>query len=344
MPQLTDLHGELRLSGLPALTKVSLPALHHVTGSVQIFDADVLTAVDLHSLVFVDGGVIIFDAPLLTTLQVRSLNQVGQLENIANTSFQLSETGVEVVDLGSLQTATAFLSFGGNPRLRAVQMPELITATGIGVGGDGSVVDTVTAPKVTTLATLNLIAPIHTLDLGRLTDVTGSVSIDGAAVPNLDGLSRLTRVGTLLVFRCTALSDFRSLSRLDTLSALWIDDNPALVSLDGLERLTQLARYLRLDRNNALTSVAGLGNVTHIGQLMYLQDNRALTTIELTHLRSAGGDFSSGGLFISDMAALDTLSGLDTLATVGGDIQIQRNDRLSDDEVRAFIQRIRDNR
>jgi hypothetical protein len=44
------------------------------------------------------------------------------------------------------------------------------------------------------------------------------------------------------------------------------------------------------------------------------------------------------------MAALDTLSGLDTLATVGGDIQIQRNDRLSDDEVRAFIQRIRDNR
>src|SRR5262249_27554930 len=134
MPQLTDLHGELYLSSLPALTKVSLPALVHATGNIQIFHAGVLTAVDLHSLVFVDGGIIIFDAPMLPTLQVRSLNQLGQLESITNTSFQLSETGVEVVDLGSLQRATAFLSFGGNPRLRAVQMPELTAATGIGIG------------------------------------------------------------------------------------------------------------------------------------------------------------------------------------------------------------------
>ena len=343
MPQLTDLRGELRLFSFPALTKLLLPAVQHVTGSIQILDTHLLTEVDLHSLVFVDGGIIIFNAPLLTTLQVRSLSRLGQLESFPNTSFQLSQTGVEVVDLGSLRTATAFLSFGGNPRLRAVQMPELTAATGIGVGGDGSIVDTVTAPKIETLATLNLVAPIHTLDLGRLTDA-GFVAINGATAPNLDGLSSLTRVGALLLSHCPSLSDFRSLSRLSTLSALWLSDNGALVSLDGLERVTELAHYLRLERNQALTSVAGLGNVTHIGQQMFLQSNNALTTIELTHLRSIGGDFMSGGLFIWDMAALDTLSGLDALATVGGDIEIRRNDRLSDDEVRAFIQRIFDNR
>jgi hypothetical protein len=40
------------------------------------------------------------------------------------------------------------------------------------------------------------------------------------------------------------------------------------------------------------------------------------------------------------VAAAHTLSSLGALSSVGGIIEIQRNDRLSPDEVRAFIERI----
>lgn len=126
--------------------------------------------------------------------------------------------------------------------------------------------------------------------------VTGSVTIDGADIANVDGLGGITSVG----------------------GELAVFNNAVLTNVDGMGGITSVGGDLRITDNAVLTNVDGMGGVTSVGGSLRIADNAALTNVD-----GVGGiTLVEVNLSITDNAALDSFCGLfpllDAGALVGG--------------------------
>lgn len=188
--------------------------------------------------------------------------------------------------------------------------------------------------------------------------VTGLLTVDGAEIENLDGLSALTSVGDGLRFLgASALTNVDGLSSLDSIngylifadsaSLTQIDGlsnlvtvgggvdftfNDALTNLNGLSALTS-AGSLTLEFNTALQNVDGLSSLTEVELGVRLESNTALTSLTgLSALTSVGGS-----LTVRDIQGLTDLEGLHGIPGLGGDLRIRYNHGLKSVDLTSLL-------
>jgi hypothetical protein len=184
----------------------------------------------------------------------------------------------------------------------------------------------------------------------------GNLLVQGPDIINLDGLSGLTTVGTILrIVNNPGLASLTGLATLVSMSHLTIDGNSQLSSLDGLSGITTVdglyignnrvltnldslsslssALWLDISNNPALKNVAGLSSLATIGNNLTIFRNDSLTTLDgLSALTSVGLEanlVTDGGLSIIDNAALMNVDGLFALIQVRGSLWLEGNGALA---------------
>ena len=128
------------------------------------------------------------------------------------------------------------------------------------------------------------------VDAFNYTEISGFLSISGADINNLDGLSSLTSVGSLFINYNPALTNLNGLSSLTTVGrTLEIVDNPLLRNLDGLSSLISLSEELfpilgigtslGIYSNPLLTNLDGLSGISSVSEFseVWIVNNSALT-------------------------------------------------------------------
>jgi hypothetical protein len=93
------------------------------------------------------------------------------------------------------------------------------------------------------------------VDAVSCTSVTGTLSISGPDITDLNPLSSVTSVG----------------------GNLGIVFNPALTNVDGLAAVTSVGGLLQINGNIALTNLDGLAGITSVDSDLFIQDNTVLT-------------------------------------------------------------------
>lgn len=157
--------------------------------------------------------------------------------------------------------------------------------------------------------------------------IVGNLTVSGATIVNLDGLSSLTSVGgSLIIGANAALADVAGLSSLTSVGeTLLISGNAVLPNVDGLSSLTSVNGRLSVTDNAALANVDGLSSLTSVGGDLSVQINAALVNMDgLSSLTSIGGD-----LYIEVNAVLTNVDGLSSLTSVGDMLLILNNATLA---------------
>jgi hypothetical protein len=192
------------------------------------------------------------------------------------------------------------------------------------------------------------------VDACHCTEVTGSLTISGNDITNLNGLSSLKSIGIepygSMYIRGLSISDNDALTHLDGLSSLTSDmpidiiNNQALTNIDGLSSITQTTN-IHIDNNDALTNIDGLSSITQASMITIL-NNDALTNIDglssitqtwgitinnndaLTNIDGLTSVTSAGDILIGNNNLLENINGLSSLATVQGYLEISNNNSL----------------
>lgn len=130
-----------------------------------------------------------------------------------------------------------------------------------------------------------------------------------------------------------------------------------LVDMSGLDSLRAVDGYVSIFRNRNMTSLHGLENLETVGEFMSISIDDAVEDLDaLTNLRSVGGDLtlSNLGVRVINLPSLCTIEGtlgvlsnptlesldFDCLRQVGGDLDISRNDLLSEHEAWRIAARL----
>jgi hypothetical protein len=150
-------------------------------------------------------------------------------------------------------------------------------------------------------------------DLLPLSNLVRSSSIDiyDTNLVSLNGLERITTVGTLSIQANPLLSGLSGLQNLTRADDVYISHNARLPHVDGLAGLREVTEILVL-RNPELRSLTGLANVTLHGDesKVSIMDNDSL--MNLDGLASVRPD----ALFITDNDLLRDITGIGIAATV----------------------------
>jgi len=183
------------------------------------------------------------------------------------------------------------------------------------------------------------------------TFIEGEVRINSGNNPitNLNGLSNIITMGSLIFERPYSLTSLQGLDQLTSISdyLLFIDCD-ALINLHGLEDLSSVGGRLEIDICEMLNNLDGLNNLTYVGDVLIIDNNPSLTRIDglsalnyigggvvlsdndaLTSLQGFGIQYIGILLNIVGNNALHDLTGLETLHTIeGGYLSISNNDGL----------------
>jgi hypothetical protein len=105
------------------------------------------------------------------------------------------------------------------------------------------------------------------------------------------GLTSLTSVGgALSIVNYSGISDISGLNRLSSVGGLSLQDLD-VTTLDALSNLTAIRGDLYVGLNGQLTDGGGLGRVASIEGSVTIAENRALRTLGMASLATVGGDF-----------------------------------------------------
>ncbi len=181
------------------------------------------------------------------------------------------------------------------------------------------------------------------------TTLSGTLTINGPDITNLDGLNGLGYIsGALVISNNPQLTNITGLTALTgTQYGVKISGNDLLTKLDGLNKLRSVGGNLELTNNPQLTSLAALTALTTVSLDLIVSNNAVLTTLNgLNNLRSIASlqltknpqltsiiDLTSltradGGLLIQGNAALATLDGLNNIQKIVS-LQLTNNPQLT---------------
>jgi hypothetical protein len=169
--------------------------------------------------------------------------------------------------------------------------------------------------------------------------IGGRLTISGSDITNLSGLSQLTSLGGVYIYKNNSLTSLYGLNNVTSVYSLHIGTielnqggNPLLTSLNGLNALTNISNELEIYDNNVLTSLTGLEKLTYIGGGLKIANNEMLSNIaslkKLTKIGYDGGFFYADGISIHN-TALTSLEGLDNVTAMRGGINISQNPVLT---------------
>jgi hypothetical protein len=156
-------------------------------------------------------------------------------------------------------------------------------------------------------------------------DRVGILTISGADIVNLDGLSALTRVGGLDIGYNPLLTVVNGLQALTSVDAwLIIRGNQRLRTLDGLTGITGVGDNIFISDNLYLLNVDGLSGLTSVGGLLLIRFNTILANLD-----GLSGLTSAGSLEITGNKYLENLNGLSHLTSVGELLWVRANENLT---------------
>ena len=170
---------------------------------------------------------------------------------------------------------------------------------------------------------------LHVLEnINALTEAqVGGLTVNEAhQLSSISGMSGNTTLGTLTITQAPAL---RSLSGLESVTGILgdigISGNPALTDISALSGLTELSGALDISKNNLLESLEGLHNVTRAAQQITISSNNELAALRLDSLEHA-----KSRIYINDNSHLQSLEGLEALRTVSYFVELKDNRELID--------------
>ncbi len=149
--------------------------------------------------------------------------------------------------------------------------------------------------------TLNLTSQhdLDTLSAATKTCAIQGITVSGAGIINLNGLSGIKEID----------------------GPLYIFENPNLLNLDGLADLKSVTGEIDINNNPLITNLNGLSSLTTVGNNVRVVDNRALTSISaLSKLTVIPGFLSIGR-----SASLTSLTGLEGITTIMGAVAVGAN-------------------
>lgn len=212
------------------------------------------------------------------------------------------------------------------------------------------------AQVITGNVTLNTQAAVD--GMSGVTEVTGNLLIEGAAITHLDSLSSLEQVGGEFAIKLTAISTVDSLNRLKsvggklefgantnlsnldgldsvvTLGSFYCYGNSSLLHISGFNNLTRLYNTISIGNNDSLLDITGFANLDTIGSLqLYISQkaavvidwNNSLGTIDAFH----SVKFVQGGIGIYYNNGLENLSIFENAEEVARYISILGNPILT---------------
>ncbi|HRJ16579.1 MAG TPA: hypothetical protein PLI34_16395, partial [Saprospiraceae bacterium] len=285
----------LNLAGLNALTSVGgylefqstsltslngLNALNSVGGELRIYNNPVLTNLSaLNSLTSIGGTLSITENTALTSLS--GLDNINPMSFnnlvITNNSSALTFCGVQSI-CDFLSIPTNFVTISGNGS-GCNDQPEI----------EASCLSVQCPTGDLTFSTQQEIDDFP-VDYPGCTVMPYSITITGADITDLNGLSQLVSIGGNM--ECI--------------------DNPLLNDLTGLSALTSIGGYLNITLNPQLTSLNGLGALASVGDFIDINSNAALANLD--GLQNLGSISTS--LVITGNPSLTNLSGLAGLTSV----------------------------
>ncbi len=183
-----------------------------------------------------------------------------------------------------------------------------------------------------------------------LTEIDGSLNLQGSGCVTLDGLRNLEKISKDLIVWS---SDLKSLDGLENLTSIGGDlyiNVTALESFEGLENLERVGKSLKIYITESfisfLTTFKGFSKLKCIeenfelliagGALYGDVNNLALRSFEgLENLESIGGNFkiTANG---SALNSLDSFKGLNGLKTIGGSFELNAVSSSSFSSLRSF--------
>jgi gliding motility-associated-like protein len=178
------------------------------------------------------------------------------------------------------------------------------------------------------------------------TEIDGYLTISGADITNLNGLSNIHKINSISVSSNPQLVNLSGLSKLDTVYSISISNNqrltnlvglnklktafyftieyqPLLINMNGLDSFNVSGSTFEINNNDALVNLEGLNNLSEIWWL-YIHDNKSLINlVGLTKLTKLN-HFN-----ILNNLSLINLSGLNNITTVDQHSWVQNNPSLT---------------
>lgn len=155
--------------------------------------------------------------------------------------------------------------------------------------------------------------------------ISGSVTISGADITNLNGLSNISTItGSVMIANNTVLSNLTGLGSLEeVIGRLTIINNPSLLTVNGLGALTNIYDGINVESNQLLTDLSGLQSLAYVGTYLRVVYNPVLTSVEVFNRITSVTDFLSVGA----NPLLESLSGLHNISSAHS-ISIALNTKL----------------
>lgn len=157
------------------------------------------------------------------------------------------------------------------------------------------------------------------VDAFNYTYVTGTLTISGNDITNLDALSALTEVGALIITQNGSLTNANGLSALSQVGGVYILNNPVLTNLDGFSSLTSMFGPITIRDNASLETINGFSGLSSITFGLRISNNQQLKSfIGFKQLGLIDGYDGDSQLLIDNNASLTNIEGLSSLQEISG--------------------------
>jgi hypothetical protein len=339
LESLTSLSGGLHIVHNQALVNISaLASITSVGGSLGISGTSLISVAGLESLTSIGGNMLISQNGALTDISAfTALNTVSGSLRFLNNAALTSLTGLENIEISTI-TNLELINNGSLAICDIANICDYLSTPSNPATISGNATGCASRPEVEAACAPVVLCPTGDLVFStqqQIDDFTTnypgctvmpySITIQGADITNLNGLSQLTLIGENLGIFNTQLADLSGLSAITSIGGyLNFSNNGFLTNLSGLGALTSIGGDF-ICFLNGLTNFSGMESLESIGGGINITSNGNLTNLEgLGALTSIGGD-----LRIYSNVSLSSLSGLGSLTTIGGAFEVLYNSLTS---------------
>ena len=276
---------------------------------------------------FFTGKTIRKDVFLTSQEEVNNFGNENYLTVIGNLNIG-STQGSDIVDLKPLSTLNQVrgeLVIGGSARV-----------------GDGFT--RLSNPLLENLDGLESLVFIGPFFLNDFSDKVLRIE-ENESLRNIKGMSNLRLFeGSIFIGQNPKLESLEGLEKLTKIGSLFITGNDALRDLNDLENLKTLKGSIILTGNEILKDVDILGNISGRVATFVLNGNQLITNVDFMSSQTE----VLGNLILKDSPQLINIEGLNGVRSVGGSLQIENTaltsvDGLNDIESVGQFVRIREN-
>lgn len=163
------------------------------------------------------------------------------------------------------------------------------------------------------------------------TSLPSYVTISGADITNLNGLSNIISIANpLVIANNPLLTNLTGLNNLTFVGSLTISNNPSLTSVSALANLSNYCYNVQITDNDALTSLNGIQNLPVAGTININGNDSLTSLVTFNHVNNVSYVYINNNDALTSLA---TLGGINTVYSM----QIVGNDQLADVAVSGII-------